>query len=111
VLSPVPSVTPRGRGGPAHNTWSDCGCRGAGAPLGGNAEAFAGHFSMLSQSNICLVNKYIVVFFSEEMRRLQRKIMKGLSCAALLCENLEQALLLLLGPHAIRNPAVDFTTE
>lgn len=83
---------------------------GAGAPRGGNEEASAGHFSMLSQSNICLVNKYIVVFFSEEMRRLQRKIMKGLSCAVLLGTNRDQALLLLLGPHAIRNPAADFTT-
>lgn len=111
MLSPICSTKPRGHGGSAHSTWPDCGCRGAGAPLGGNTEAFAGHFSMLSQSNICLVNKYIVVFFSEEMRRLQRKIMKGLSCVAPLCENLDQALLLLLGPHAIRNPAADFTTE
>lgn len=64
----------------------------AGTPLGGNEEAFAGHSSMLSQSNICLVNKYIVVFCSEEMRRLRRKIMKGLSCATLLGEELDQAL-------------------
>lgn len=49
--SPAPAACRRLRGG-------------AGAPRGGNEEASAGHFSMLSQSNICLVNKYIVVFFS-----------------------------------------------
>lgn len=118
-LCPVPAAPGAGRGwgqrgGGAGQSPAPAARRrlpgGAGAPRGGNEEASAGHFSMLSQSNICLVNKYIVVFFSEEMRRLQRKIMKGLSCAVPLGTNRDQALLLLLGPHAIRNPAADFTT-